>query len=460
MKIAVYGAGYVGLVSAVCFAEQGHKVVCFDVDENKIFSLQKGVMPIYEPDLDNLLMKHLNIGSIVFTSDMDHAIQFSCVQLIAVGTPPLNDGSADLRGVFSVARKIAAHMAEDKLILIKSTVPVGTTDQVAQIVQDIHNERAFQQNSLKASIVFNPEFLREGQAVHDFMHPDRVIIGFDANDKFAKKIVSELYRVFIDQEIALVWMDKKSAELTKYAANAFLATKISFMNQMSQIAEKFGANINNVKVGMMLDPRIGNHFLNPGCGYGGSCFPKDISALIQFSEEKSVDVSLLHAVEQINQTQKELLYHKIAAFFENNLVGRTIGIWGLAFKPGTDDMRAAPSCTLIDLLLRQGAKLKLYDPQASKNAQVIYKPSSQIHYCINAHDVLEEAEVLVIVTEWPEFIRFDVNQIVKKLQYPLIFDGRNIFDSETLKKYGIYHFGMGCGHYGKISYRNFSKVNI
>lgn len=451
MNVSIYGVGYVGLVTGVCLAQMGHNVCCLDIDTKKIQMLKAGEVPIYEDHLEDLLHKMLAAGRIHFTTDMEVAVNHGVVQMIAVGTPPKSDGSADLSHVMAVANNLAQHLSEYRIIVNKSTVPVGTADLVQNtIAQSLQSQK----KSIAFDVVSNPEFLKEGRAINDFLKPDRIVVGSE-NTK-ATAIMRELYAPLIDHGRPFVVMSTHSSELTKYASNAFLATKISFMNEMSQLAERLDADINEVKKGMGYDKRIGPAFLNPGCGYGGSCFPKDVSALEFLAEDLGYSARILKAVQETNKQQKEVLFHKIASYFDQDLKGKTIALWGLAFKPGTDDLRDAPSLTLMEMLWEAGANVRAYDPMAMQNAKKTYGDHPQLTLCDSAEASLQGSHVLAIVTEWPEFFEPDFTKIKNTLHQPVIFDGRNIYDPKLVAKHGIQYCGIGCGimhvypHCGKL----------
>lgn len=438
--ITIYGAGYVGLVTGACLAELGHKVLLIDTQASKIADLSRGICPIYEPGLQQLLERHIKTGRLNFSTDLIEGVEHGLLQFIAVGTPSANDGSADLQYVFEVAKGIAEHLPAYRLIVTKSTVPVGTSQKVKQCIADILQQRG---SNIDFDVVANPEFLKQGGAIEDFMKPDRIIIGVE-NER-ALKHMRELYAALDDNGQRFIPMDVSSAELTKYAANAYLATRISFMNEMSQLAEYLGADIDMIRRGMGSDRRIGPHFLMAGCGFGGSCFPKDVRALIKTAESANLAVPLIHATEQVNQYQKKILFKKISHYFSGNLSEKIIALWGLAFKPNTDDMREAPSRVLIEDLLRAGAKVQAYDPVAKKQAQIIFKDIQGLTFSEEAFAALENADVLVIVTEWDEFKRPDFALIREKLRHPAIFDGRNIYDTEFLKAHGLKYYAIGRG---------------
>ncbi len=438
MNITIYGSGYVGLVTGACLAEVGNRVLCVDVDEEKVRALKEGVVPIHEPGLDEIIHGASQSGHIDFTTDMDRAVAHADVQFIAVGTPPDEDGSADLSHVLVVARTIAERMQEPKVIVNKSTVPVGTGDKVEALVSGILKQRGVE---VSFEVVSNPEFLKEGAAIKDFASPDRIIVGTDS--PWAIEVIKELYAPFSRNHDKLMVMDRRSAELTKYAANAMLATKISFMNEMAQIAERVGADIEQVRLGIGADERIGYHFIYPGCGYGGSCFPKDVKALISTAREAGVEPRLLDATEERNERQKHVLFDKISDYFDDGLKGRTIALWGLAFKPGTDDMREAPSRALMEALWRAGASVRAFDPVAMDECRRIYGERPDLLLCETAHDALDGADVLAIVTEWKVFRSPDFEAIRERLKHPAIFDGRNIYAPEVVRRHGLDYHAIG-----------------
>ncbi len=439
MRVTIFGSGYVGLVTGACLADAGNHVVCVDVDAKKVAMLQQGEVPIHEPGLDAMIKRNLEAERLRFTLDAKEAVAHGLFQLIAVGTPPDEDGSADLRHVLAVARTIGEHMNEYKVVMTKSTVPVGTADKVRVAVGDALRARAA---SIEYDTVSNPEFLKEGAAIADFMKPDRVVVGTD-NPRTAE-LLRTLYEPFTRNHDRMIVMDVRSAELTKYAANAMLATKISFMNELANLAERFGADIEKVRVGIGSDPRIGYSFIYPGLGYGGSCFPKDVKALARSAQEVSYEASLLHAVEAVNHRQKELLFNKIESHF-GAVKGKVIAVWGLAFKPNTDDMREAPSRVLIDALLAQGARVNAYDPVAMTEAKRIYAKASGTNFAKNALRALDGADALAIVTEWQEFRSPDFAHIKKTLSEPVIFDGRNLYDPAHMAREGIIYYAIGRG---------------
>ena len=439
MKITVFGTGYVGLVTGVCLAEIGHDVVCVDIDAVKIALLQSGKATIYERGLDELLVKNLAAKRIQFTLDAVYGINYGDYLYIAVGTPSAADGSADLSYVYAVAKVIGQNLTRSAVVVNKSTVPVGTGAEVKKI---INQELAARNLQLNFDVVSNPEFLKQGDAIQDFMQSDRIIIG--ADNERALGLMSEIYKPL---NAKMIFMSISSAEVSKYAANAFLATKISFINEIAQFAEKFGADIASIREGIGSDKRIGMHFLQAGCGYGGSCFPKDVSALIWMVREYGMETPLFNAVESINLRQKHLLFARLYKYFNGELAGKTIALWGLAFKPNTDDMRDAPSKVLLDSLWRAGAKVQAYDPVAMLEAQRIYGVRPDFVLCKTALEALEHADVLVIVTEWDEFRQADLNLIKTKLTSPVIFDGRNLFEPNAVTTLGLNYYCIGHNVY-------------
>lgn len=438
MKISVIGTGYVGLVTGTCLAEVGNDVLCLDVDVNKINILKQGGIPIYEPGLDDMVKRNVAAGRLRFTTDVAASAKHGAIQFIAVGTPPDEDGSADLQYVVAAARAIGQNMQEYKVIVDKSTVPVGTADKVRAAVQEELNKRGEQ---LEFSIASNPEFLKEGAAVDDFMRPDRIVLG--ADDGRAVELMRSLYAPFNRNHDRLIVMDIKSAELTKYAANAMLATRISFMNELALLAEKMGADIEHVRHGIGSDPRIGYHFLYAGCGYGGSCFPKDVQAMQRTAKEYGSELRILNAVEVANERQKEVLLDKITARFGNDLSGKNIALWGLAFKPNTDDMRDAPSRVLIKGLWERGATVTAYDPVAMHEATRIFGNDPRLKLADTQMAALEGADALAIVTEWQVFRAPDFAALKAKLKSPVIFDGRNLYDPKDVRAAGIEYFAIG-----------------
>ena len=439
MRVAMIGTGYVGLVTGTCFAATGNNVICVDVVKEKIDKLNKGIIPIFEPGLDKMVKSAQERGNLSFTTDIKKALQKSDICFIAVGTPMGEDGSADLQYVMNAARQIGKYMVHDMYIVDKSTVPVGTGDMVREAVQEELTKRG---SSLHFDVISNPEFLKEGNACQDFMHPDRVVIGSE-NQK-SIEVMQELYEPFIRSSEFFVTMDIKSAELTKYAANAMLATKISFINEIANISEKVGADINKVRRGIASDSRIGYSFLNPGCGYGGSCFPKDVKALIKTSRQYNYEPELLFSVENVNARQKMVLVHKITAVFGEDLHGKTFAVWGLAFKPGKDDMREAPARRLIEELTKRGAQIRAYDPQAMETAKSFYlKDVENITYIKNKYDALNDVDALIIVTEWKEFQSPDFMEIGERMKGDIIFDGRNIYKAKTVHNYNLKYYQIG-----------------
>jgi len=438
MKITVIGTGYVGLVTGTCLAEVGNEVLCLDLDASKIAILNGGGIPIHEPGLLDMVRRNVAAGRLKFTTDIAHSVAFGQVQFIAVGTPPDEDGSADLKYVTAAARNIGRHMTEYKVVVDKSTVPVGTADKVAAALTE---ELAARGVDAPFAVVSNPEFLKEGAAVEDFMRPDRIIIGTE--DPRAVALMRELYAQFNRNHDRIVVMDLRSAELTKYAANAMLATRISFMNELAVLADKLGADIEQVRLGIGSDPRIGFHFLYPGCGYGGSCFPKDVQALINTAAENDIKLKVLTAVEDANETQKHLLLSKIKARFGADLSGKKFALWGLAFKPNTDDMRAASSRVLMEGLWEAGATVTAYDPVAMNECRRIYGDEPRLAYADTHMGTLDGADALVIVTEWKEFRVPVFEDIRAKLKSPVIFDGRNLYAPAQVRGNGLEYFAIG-----------------
>jgi UDPglucose 6-dehydrogenase len=433
MRIAVVGTGYVGLVAGTCFAESGNNVVCIDIDREKIEKLKHGSVPIYEPGLEELLKRNLHDRRLTFTTDYAEGVPRAEVVFIAVGTPPGQNGEADLKYVLDAARAIARTMTGYAVIVDKSTVPVGTAARVKAAVRE-STEHEF-------DVVSNPEFLKEGAAIDDFLKPDRVVIGTDSQR--AREVMDELYGPFVRTGNPILHMDVASAELTKYAANAMLATRISFMNEIANICSKVGANIDSVRRGIGSDARIGSRFLFAGIGYGGSCFPKDVKAIVQTAQSSGYDFRILKAVEAVNETQKRLLVDLVQARFGTQLKGRHFAIWGLSFKPNTDDMREAPSLVVIDALLAAGATIKAYDPEAMRECQR-HHIGDRIAYAETPMDALDGADALVLVTEWNEFRRPDFDAVKAALKSPIVFDGRNVYNRATLEKAGFEYFGVGC----------------
>ena len=440
MRVTIFGTGYVGLVTGTCLAEVGNDVVCVDVDAGKIARLERGDIPIYEPGLEPLVKANHKSGRLRFTTDAQAAMTNAQVVFIAVGTPPDEDGSADLTHVLEVARTIGRTIAKPAVVVNKSTVPVGTADSVRAAIASELTVRAAE---IAFDVVSNPEFLKEGDAVQDCMRPDRIIIGADSAR--AVDALKTLYAPFNRNHERIVQMDVRSAELTKYAANAMLATKISFMNEIANIAEQVGADVEQVRRGIGSDPRIGYHFIYPGAGYGGSCFPKDVKALAYTSRAHGHTPKLLDAVEEVNAAQKRKLYALLARHFGNRLSGRTVAVWGLAFKPNTDDMREAPSRTLLEELWNSGARVRAYDPEAAGEAERIYGKREELTLCDDPYSALEDADALVVVTEWKAFRSPDLERIRASLKEPVIFDGRNIFEPKAIEAAGIAYYGIGRG---------------
>jgi len=438
MKMTIFGSGYVGLVTGACMAEVGNNVVCVDIDEDKIRRLNAGEVPIYEPGLDDCIARNVEAGRLQFTTDIAKGVDHGLFQFIAVGTPPDEDGSADLQHVVAVARSIGEHMDSYRIIVDKSTVPVGTADKVRDTVRGVLNER---NADLEFDVVSNPEFLKEGAAIEDFMKPDRIVVGTD-NPRTAE-LVSALYEPFNRSRDRVIRMDIRSAELTKYAANAMLATKISFMNELANIAERVGADIEQVRIGIGSDPRIGYQFIYPGAGYGGSCFPKDVRALAKSAAAVGYEATLLDSVEAVNERQKRRVFEKIESYYDGKLDGVTVALWGLSFKPRTDDMREASSRVLMEALWEAGATVRAYDPEAMNEARHIYGDKKELTLCASAAETLEGADALAIMTEWQEFRSPDFDAILSTIKDPVIFDGRNLYDPEVLSALGITYYAIG-----------------
>ena len=441
MKVTVFGIGYVGLVQGAVLAEVGHDVVCIDIDANKVERLKQGHIPIYEPGLEALVKENHAAGRLNFTTDAAAGVKHGEVQFIAVGTPPDEDGSADLKYVLAVAETIAKHMENHQIIIDKSTVPVGTADKVSMRIAQVLATR--QREDLGFDVVSNPEFLKEGSAVADCMRPDRIVIG--TNSTTAEDMMRELYAPFNRNHEKIIVMDVRSAELTKYAANCMLATKISFMNEMANLAEMLGADIEMVRQGIGSDPRIGYQFLYAGVGYGGSCFPKDVQALIQTADNINFDAKVLKAVESRNNQQKNVLFNKISNHFNGDLAGKTFALWGLSFKPNTDDMREAPSRVLMEALWKAGAKVQAFDPEAMEETQRIYGHRKDLSLCGTKEAALKGADALVIVTEWQAFKAPDLQSIKEQLGLPVIFDGRNLFEPARMSRKGLTYYSIGRG---------------
>lgn len=452
MHITIFGSGYVGLVTGACMAEVGNHVICVDIDEDKIRRLNDGDVPIYEPGLDDYVARNKEAGRLEFTTDIEKAVDHGLFQFIAVGTPPDEEGSADLQYVIAVARSIGEHMTAYRIIVNKSTVPVGTADTVRETVRGVLNDR---NTALEFDVVSNPEFLKEGAALEDFMKPDRIIVGTD--NPRTSELLHALYEPFNRSHDRVITMDIRSAELTKYAANAMLATKISFMNELANIAERVGADIENVRIGIGSDPRIGYQFIYPGAGYGGSCFPKDVRALARSATDVDYHAALLESVEAVNNRQKRRLFEKISDHYEGNLAGKCIAVWGLAFKPRTDDMREASSRVLMEALWDAGATVRAYDPEAMAEAKRIYGDRADLVYCDSAHEALESADALAIVTEWQEFRSPDFDLLKKTLQDPIIFDGRNLYDPDSLASLGITYHAIGRSNASPVAETSYSR---
>ncbi|MDD3488268.1 MAG: UDP-glucose/GDP-mannose dehydrogenase family protein [Paludibacter sp.] len=443
MKIAIVGTGYVGLVSGTCFAEMGVDVTCVDIDIQKIENLKKGIIPIWEPGLEDMVLRNVNAGRLHFTTSVEEVLDDVQVVFSAVGTPPGDDGSADLKFVMEVARTVGRKMNNYVLLVTKSTVPVGTAKLVRKAIQEELDKRGLQ---IDFDVASNPEFLKEGDAIKDFMSPDRVVVGVESER--AREVMTKLYRPFLLNNFRVIFMDIPSAEMTKYAANAMLATRISFMNDIANLCEVLGADVNMVRKGIGTDQRIGNKFLYPGCGYGGSCFPKDVKALIHTAEQNGYEMKVLKAVEDVNDTQKHILFRKLNRYFNNDFQGKTIAVWGLSFKPNTDDMREAPSLVLIEKILKAGGKVRVFDPVAMEEAQKSVERqkmdlSENIYYSRDIYDAVLDADALLVVTEWKEF-RLPTWGVVKKsMRGNLVLDGRNIYEKTDLVEMGLVYEGIG-----------------
>jgi len=437
MKVGIIGSGYVGLVAAACFAEMGNKVICVDVDQRKITNLKEGKVPIYEPGIEPLVLNNQKKGTLLFTTHIKDALDEATIVFIAVGTPMGSDGSADLKYVLQVAEDIGNNMTQHIIIVDKSTVPVGTADLVQSKIQETLDNR---NSDLTFDVVSNPEFLKEGAAIDDFMRPDRVVVGAD-NEESMKKM-KELYAPFTFTHDRFIGMDIRSAEMTKYAANAMLATKISFINEMANICEHVGADINEVRIGIGSDKRIGYQFIYPGCGYGGSCFPKDVKALINISESAGYSPELVGVVEKVNNNQKNILSKKLKQKFGKDLSGKTFAVWGLSFKPGTDDMREAPSINLINYIVKNGGKVNAYDPKATEQAK-FYLNNIEINYCENKYTALKDVDAVILVTEWKEFRSPDFLKMSNLMREKVLIDGRNQFSKEQINKHGFEYFQIG-----------------
>ena len=441
MRLTIFGSGYVGLVTGACMAEMGNHVVCYDIDKDKIARLNKGEIPIYEPGLEAYVERNVEAGRLEFTTDAKKAVDHGLFQFISVGTPPDEDGSADLQHVLAVARAIGEHMDEYRIVVDKSTVPVGTADKVKAAILGELKKRG---KPIEFDVVSNPEFLKEGDAIGDFMKPDRIVVGTD--NPRTTELLKSLYEPFNRNHDRVISMDIRSAELTKYAANAMLATKISFMNELANLAERFGADIEHVRHGIGSDPRIGYQFIYPGAGYGGSCFPKDVQALAKSAADAGYEATLLNAVEDVNLRQKRRIFEKIQAHYDGKLKGKTIALWGLSFKPRTDDMRAAPSRVVMESLWDAGAKVRAYDPEAMQEAARIYPDQEGLELCETAYGALDGADALVIITEWQEFRSPDFDRVKKTLTEAVIFDGRNLYEPALLQTMGIRYYAIGRGN--------------
>jgi UDPglucose 6-dehydrogenase len=457
MKISIFGTGYVGLVTGACLADVGHDVICADVNQAKIEGLKQGIIPIYEPGLESVVKTNVSQGNLRFTTNAEEAVQHGEVIFIAVGTPPDEDGSADLQYVMAVGKTIGQLMQSYKVVVNKSTVPVGTADKVTAVIQQTLAERGF---AAEFDVVSNPEFLKEGAAVADCMRPDRIVIG--TSSKFAEETMREVYAPFNRNHDKVIVMDVRSSELTKYAANCMLATKISFMNEMANIAERVGADIENVRKGIGSDPRIGYHFIYPGCGYGGSCFPKDVQALARTSDQYGYESKILNAVEQVNDKQKYKLFELICKHYgvwqqaakgeiKDILKGKTFALWGLAFKPNTDDMREASSRVLMENLWLAGATVKAYDPEAMEETQRIYGNRADLVLCGTKEAAINNADALIICTEWKNFRAPDFSAIKEQINDPVIFDGRNLFEPATVQRNGLAYYAIGRGDTLKVA---------
>lgn len=436
MKITIVGSGYVGLVTGTCFAEMGTEVCCVDVNEEKIESLKRGVPPIYELGLEEMLRNNISAGRLTFTTSLAEGLRGSEVVFTAVGTPPDEDGSADLHYVLDVAREVGRNIDSYILVVTKSTVPVGTAAKVRAVIEEELQKRGV---DVSFDVASNPEFLKEGSAIKDFMYPDRIVVGVSGDR--ARDVMARLYKPFTLNGHPVLFMDVPSAEMTKYAANSMLATRISFMNDIANLCELVGADVDSVRKGIGSDTRIGSKFLYPGIGYGGSCFPKDVKALIKTAEKEGYDMKVLHAVEEVNEKQKSLLFEKFNRYFDGNVAGKTVAFWGLAFKPGTDDMREAPSLVLIERLKAVGCKIKAYDPISMSECK--RRIGDSIEYCSNAQDCLRGADVLFLITEWPEFRTPDWRKVKSELRTPVVFDGRNLYDKKEVRDAGLEYFGVG-----------------
>lgn len=438
MRVSIFGTGYVGLVTGACLAHSGHNVMCVDIDEDKVKRLTAGEIPIFEPGLENIVKQSVKERRLQFTTDAKSAVEYAEVIFIAVGTPPDEDGAADLRYVLQVAATVGEHMQDYRLVINKSTVPVGSADKVKAKIAEVLASRGI---DLAYDVASNPEFLKEGAAVSDFMKPDRIIVGAESDR--VKKLMRELYSPFNRNHEKLMFMDVRSAELTKYAANAMLATKISFMNELSGIADKLGADIELVRKGIGSDPRIGYSFIYPGCGYGGSCFPKDVKALVRTANSIDEPASLLTAVEQVNDAQKEVLVTKVKRHFKDKLKGKTFALWGLAFKPNTDDMREAPSRVFMEAMWAAGAKIQAYDPEAMEETHRIYGDNEALQLCDSLELALKDADALVVCTEWSAFRSPDWKTVAELMKEKVVFDGRNLYEPQLMAEKGFTHYAIG-----------------
>ncbi|MES2775223.1 MAG: UDP-glucose/GDP-mannose dehydrogenase family protein [Bacteroidota bacterium] len=443
MKVIVVGTGYVGLVTGACLAEVGTEVVCVDVNETKIENLKKGILPIYEPGLEEIVSRNFHNGRLSFSTKLAEVVPGADVAFIAVGTPPGEDGSADLQYVLQVAKEIGKSMTGYLVVVTKSTVPVGTAVKVNQAIKKAMGQR---EEIYDYDVASNPEFLKEGSAIQDFIKPDRIVVGINT-DK-AQQVLAQLYHPFVLNGHPIFFMDIASAEMTKYAANAMLATKISFMNDIANLCELVGADVDKVRKGIGSDPRIGNRFIYPGIGYGGSCFPKDVKALVKTGKEYGHTLRILESVEAVNEDQKKIMFGKISTHFDGNLEGKTFSIWGLSFKPNTDDMREAPSLVLIDSLLKAGASVKVFDPVAMPEAK--HELADSVTWCNDIYEAAENSDTIVLVTEWNEFRLPDWKKVKAAMLQPIIFDGRNIYDKTILEKSGFTYYGMGIPHQNNI----------
>ncbi|MBU60585.1 MAG: UDP-glucose 6-dehydrogenase [Alcanivorax sp.] len=440
MRITVFGTGYVGLVTGTCLADAGHDVLCVDVDPAKVEALNQGQVPIYEPGLAPMVARNRQEGRLSFTTDAEAGVAFGSLQFIAVGTPPDEDGSADLRYVLAVAATIGRHLDDYKLVINKSTVPVGTVDKVRAAIAAELQQRG---RDIEFDVCSNPEFLKEGAAIEDFTRGARIVVGTESGR--VRELMRECYGPYNWNHDKLIFMDPRSAELTKYAANAMLATKISFMNEMANLAERLDADIEHVRLGIGSDPRIGYHFIYPGCGYGGSCFPKDVQALARTARDVGYDAHILAAVDAVNQRQKASLFDKLAAAFDGDLAGRTVAVWGLAFKPNTDDMREAPSRVLMEAVWAAGGKVRAYDPEAGRECRRLYGDRDDLEIVAHRHEALEGADALVICTEWKEFRVADFATIKKLLITPILVDGRNLYEPKAARAAGLLYYAIGRG---------------